>query len=378
MTEPYILYGAEPSYYTAKARSYLRKKGIPFVERSSGHPRYREVVKISGQGKIPILEAPDGTVVQDTTDIIDFLEARFAEKPAYPTTPKQRLVALLFELFGDECMLKPAMHYRWNFPDDNFPFIFREFGRIFLPQLPMDEASEMARPVADKMAGYLPVLGITEETIPEIEASYETLLDLLNEHFRFHPYLLGGRPCLADYGMVGPMYAHLARDVYPSALMKKRAPFVYRWVERMNASDDGFAEFWDLEPELVADDEIPDTLLPVIELFVGDYFPELEMLVDAVNARASQDGMGPGSPVLPEGKNGLGRHVVPYRGVQVHQAIRHFSYYMLQRSMFYYQELAVAQKADVAALLEKVGARGLFERGLKHKMVRDKGAEYFS
>ena len=32
-TEPYVLYGSYASYYTAKTRSLLRKKGIPFVER---------------------------------------------------------------------------------------------------------------------------------------------------------------------------------------------------------------------------------------------------------------------------------------------------------------------------------------------------------
>ena len=29
---PYILYGSFASYATAKSRSYLRKKGIPFVD----------------------------------------------------------------------------------------------------------------------------------------------------------------------------------------------------------------------------------------------------------------------------------------------------------------------------------------------------------
>ena len=38
MMETYTLYGSYASYYTAKVRSYLRKKAIPFVERLPSDP----------------------------------------------------------------------------------------------------------------------------------------------------------------------------------------------------------------------------------------------------------------------------------------------------------------------------------------------------
>jgi hypothetical protein len=41
----YYLYGAPHSAFTAKARSYLIKQGIPFEERAFGHPRFmRDIV----------------------------------------------------------------------------------------------------------------------------------------------------------------------------------------------------------------------------------------------------------------------------------------------------------------------------------------------
>ena len=78
-SEPsYVLYGSHASYATAKSRSYLRKKGIPFVERLPASKRFREYVRPSSENhRIPQLEAPDGTVVQDTTAIFDYLEERF-------------------------------------------------------------------------------------------------------------------------------------------------------------------------------------------------------------------------------------------------------------------------------------------------------------
>ena len=64
MSDPYILYGSYASYYTAKVRSYLRKKAIPFVERLPSDPMFRNKVRpYSGSHRIPQLLAPDGTWV---------------------------------------------------------------------------------------------------------------------------------------------------------------------------------------------------------------------------------------------------------------------------------------------------------------------------
>jgi glutathione S-transferase len=374
----YIIYGAEPSYYTGKIRCYMRKKGIAFEERSAAHPGFAKAAEKAGSTKIPILVAPGGKVVQDTTDIIDYLEPLFPDFAAYPTSPKQHIAALLLEVFGDECMLRPAMHYRWNFPDDNFPYIFREFGRSMAPQTPMDESAKYAEQFAGRMQSYLPGLGVSDRSIPKIEEAYEELLDLLNEHFRLYPYLLGGRPCLADYGLMGPMYAHLARDVYPSGQMKKRAPFVYRWVERMNVADDGMAEFSDMKRELLPKDALPETLLPVLRYFLRDYEGELSAIVDEVNSRFAEEGIVHGSPVLPEGQRSLGKFKVKYRGLVLDLGVRHFAFYMVQRPIQFYQELEAKDKAQVDLLLDEIGGSDLLNKVLDAKMSRDTGVEIFA
>jgi len=98
---------------------------------------------------------------------------------------------------------------------------------------------------------------------------------VLDEHFLHHPYLLGGRPSAADFGLMAGLYAHLSRDPVPSALMKSRAPNVYRWTERMNTAnvDDGeFPEAGDAYPE---DDALPATLEPLLSLVFRDWGTEL-------------------------------------------------------------------------------------------------------
>jgi hypothetical protein len=45
--------------------------------------------------------------------------------------------------------------------------------------------------------------------------------------------MLGGRPTLADFAMMGPLYAHLFRDPVPGKLVRTRAPLVGSWIERV-------------------------------------------------------------------------------------------------------------------------------------------------
>jgi len=77
------------------------------------------------------------------------------------------------------------------------------------------------------------MLGITEETRGCIEHSYEAFLDEFSAHLQQHKFLLGGRPCLADFAFYGPLYAHLYRDPASGEVMKSRAPKVVKWVERL-------------------------------------------------------------------------------------------------------------------------------------------------
>jgi glutathione S-transferase len=233
--EALTLWGTPHSLYTGKVRSYLIKKGLPFREMFPHHPRFgTEVVPAVRLVVVPIVETPDGQFYQDTSDIIAELERRHPQTPVVPSTPVQRVVARLLDGYGSECLLPAAMHYRWSYRAEQEHFLQAEFGRA-LHFGPDREARLQAG--AQFMAyfnSFLPGLGVLPETIPAIEAAYEELLNLLDIHFQHHPYLLGGRPCIADFGFMAPLFAHLGRDPVPAALMMKRAPNVFRWTERMN------------------------------------------------------------------------------------------------------------------------------------------------
>src|SRR5262245_12984609 len=115
----YTLIGAEVSYYSAKVRAYLRHKQLPFREVGASRDVYRDViVPRTGVRFIPVLLSADGSAVQDSRAIIDYLEARHPSPRVTPQQPAHELMALLLELYGDEWLLLPAMHYRWNVPEN--------------------------------------------------------------------------------------------------------------------------------------------------------------------------------------------------------------------------------------------------------------------
>jgi glutathione S-transferase len=261
------------SLYSGKARSYLRTHRIPYVERVPGDARYTDhVVPTIGRWIIPVLETPDGLLVQDTVDIIDHLDAAEpSDRSAYPGTPVHRAVAHLLELFGGEGLLRPAMHYRWDFDDTNLSFLEKDFSASLVVDGDDETRAAVFAFSSDRMRSATTAFGVSEELVPEIERSYEEFLDLFDAHLAGSPYLLGGRPTIADHAFMGPLFAHLARDPYPSVLMKRRAQRVWRWTERMNAPILDAGEYGDIGAELFADDAVPDTLQALLG-YIGEEF----------------------------------------------------------------------------------------------------------
>jgi hypothetical protein len=125
--------------------------------------------------------------------------------------------------------------------------------------------------------------GVSDELVPEIERSYLEFLDLLDAHLAHAPYILGGRPTIADHAFMGALYAHLARDPYPSVLMKQRAQRVWRWTERMRTSDLDASEYVNPVADLFADDDLPETLHALLTYVGEEYLDEAVAQVAAVD-----------------------------------------------------------------------------------------------
>jgi glutathione S-transferase len=359
--ETYILWGAPPSLYTGKARSYLIKKRIPYREFFPSHPVYQtKIAPTLGFFVVPVLEAPDGSIIQDTSDIIEHLEEKFPEPCLNPPTPVQRTLASLIGAFGSEGLLRVAMHYRWSYLAQQEDFIRAEFGRGGSASRDPARRDAVAAYFIAAMQAYVPLLGITPETIPAIERSYEELLDLLEAHFMMHPYILGGRPSDADFGLMAPLFAHLARDPYPSALMKNRAPNVFRWTERMNLPDIFDGEFADTDPSYPRGDGIPETLEPILAHIFKDWGPELLANAGHYNTwLKANPSLKPGDPVCAGGDRrlhpSLGEITYALGGRNIQSTSAPQMLWHFDKALRRARALSGAAKAQFDALVERTG-----------------------
>ena len=364
MSEPYVLYGSHASYYTAKTRALLRKKGIPFVERLPSAPRFREYVRpTSGSHRIPQLEAADGTVVQDSIEIADYLEARHPEVPAYPDTPRQRLVVHLFELLGSEGLVGLAWRFRWFYPDENHHFVKMEFGRSFRPQGNDDELLYYGNKIADRMMSH-GAIKTTPEVRAAMEEEYKELLGVLEQHFVEHPYMLGGHPSAADYSLMGALFAHMGRDPLPQRLMQENAPRVYRWVEHMLVPEIQSPEFFDRPVEYPADDEVSPTLAAILSYLLAGHGQTFRRNVVACNDYLARNEIPPGGAFSEE-------HDQPQLGgCNPHVA------WVTQRALEYYAGLGATARKQCHELLHQCGGLELVETPLTRRIERRNGRLY--
>jgi glutathione S-transferase len=357
MSNEYTLYGAPMSLYTGKARAYLIFKNLPYTEVFSSLKVYKSIiVPKTGVRFVPVLKTPENEYLQDTAHIIDTLEQRHPERSVTPTTAKQKLVSYLFETWADEWLVIPAMHYRWN--KTNFPFIYQEFGKVIAPNMPGFIRAFIGKKIGAKFKGFVPMLGITEKSMPVIEDWYENhVLPLLEKHFGEHDYLLGSKPCLGDFGLMGPLYAHLYRDPAPGVLMKKRAPNVAKWVERMNQPQE-------VEGEFLADDLIPDTLFALLTRMFKEQWPVLINTVKSVETWVEQN------PKITDIPRTIGEHHFTIGDTTEKRAIGTFHQWKVQRIVDCYHQFDDQQKNRVDKWLKSVEGFDYLQLKIKNRLQR--------
>jgi glutathione S-transferase len=262
MSDVYRIFGAEVSPYSIKTRSYFRYKGIPhewIVRNASTQAEYQKYAKLP---LIPLVVTPDDEGIQDSTPIIERLEAKFPEPSIHPDDPVLAFLSALVEEFGDEWGNKWMFHCRWAREVDQKSGAER-IAKTMMPDLEGEQLAGMAAGIVDRMVNRVWFVGSNEQTAPQIEDSYEEAVGQLEAHLAPRPYLFGARPALGDFGLWGQIY-NCWTDPTAGGILRARAPGVVAWVERM------------LEPKAEGDFEtraaLEPTLLPLLQRQVGRLF----------------------------------------------------------------------------------------------------------
>ena len=369
----YTLWGSAHSLYTGKARSYLVKKGLPYRERYPSDPEFASrILPAIGKSSVPVLETEQGEIVQDSGDIIDLLESRHTAPVVDPVSPLQKLVSLLFDAFGSEYLLPAAMHYRWSYREQQETFLRAEFGRTIAANRTRQERRDIAAKVMTFFNGFLPNLGVFPETTPAIEAAYLELIEALDEHFQWHPYLLGGLPSRGDFGMMAPLFAHLGRDPMPAGIMKAKAPNLFRWTERMNSTPVSDGEYPGYAETYAADDAIPATLEGVMRIMFADWLPGL--IADAACFNAWSTDKDAGAVVSHNGDGQVHPHVgkveFDWRGITYRRGSQPHMLWMLSAAQAHYHGLDAAAKQRADEMLGRTGGADIISLKLNRRMAR--------
>jgi glutathione S-transferase len=351
MDQPFLHYGSEASYYAGKSRAYLRWKRVPMRDIQVERRDYLEtIIPLVGRPVIPVVRTPDGAVLQDTSNIFDAIEKLLPEPSATPAGPRQRLAAALMEVFGDEWLMIPAIHYRWN---KNKDWIIEEFVRIVAPDLPTEaerrhRGLKRAQEIQDKT---LVNLGVVPAMHAAIEQAYEGFLREFDAHLAQWPYLLGERPSIGDFGLIGPLYGHQYRDPASGAHMRAVAPRVVDWVERMIAPDNrAYGSF-------LPDDAIPQSVIPLLQRFFREAAPVFESTARIFTSWVARQG----AAIDPQADlpRIIGRHRFTLEGVEGERSVYPYHLWMMQRPLDLIAHALPADRRAIRNLLASVGGQGL-------------------
>lgn len=349
----YRFYAAEISYFSAKPRPALRYKHVPFDEILPTPQAYREVIRPrTGLGQIPVLVTPDDQVFQDSSVILDEIERRFPEPPLYPTTPRQRMLGYLLEIYDDEFLMLPGVHYRWSFPESKTKGLADFVASSGDP--------DSAVKFAESVQGFTRMVGVSPETAPALEAHTTELLRAFDAHLATHPYVLGGRPSLGDCALIGLLYPHLYLDAVPGRMMREIAIRVCHWIERMNHPDPQSFGSW------LAGDVVPPTMRPIVDLVGRDAVPFILDVARAFEAWAEQSTMREG--FLPRI---VGMHRTRLGDVEFDRITTPYTMWMVQRVTDVYRSLPPAERAAVDAEFRGTGVEPLLAYEPRWRVRRD-------
>lgn len=244
MAAPYRLFGSELSPYSVKVRSYLRYKGLEHEWLLRSPANQAEFQKYAKLPLVPLVVTPEGEGVQDSTPIIERLEAGHPGAPSIvPGDSALAFLSVLLEEYADEWGNKWMFHYRWAYAPDCWATAERIALQMAGAKGPLAVAAARAA-VAERMSGRLGFVGSNPTTRPLIEASFKRVLSILDGHLKDRAYVFGGKPTLADFGLWGQLY-ECATDPTPGAVMRSTAPHVMAWVDRMvKPKDEGPFNSW--------------------------------------------------------------------------------------------------------------------------------------
>jgi glutathione S-transferase len=271
----YALVGSEMSFFTRKLEAQLRFQRIPWHWQFKTQERTAELEARAGTHFIPLLITPDKWLIHDTIAIGPMLNDRFNHYPVIPDTPLQRACCFILEDAFNHWLGRVCVHSRWCYPD-NVLWCGPRFGANMMLDRSIDipfTADEL-----QQLGGIGPMMhegfgrnvceynGVGPEQANSVQADFQLMLDALATHFADNDFLLGSRPCLADFALAGASKAHFICDPTPVSWLGKHRAMLFEYTDRVFQDEPAEPAPWP------ADDQVPDTLATIFDYLQRSYF----------------------------------------------------------------------------------------------------------
>lgn len=226
MKDPQIvLHQWEISPFCRKAAFMLAHKGLTYRTVNYNGLRASLVGKLSGAGKLPVLDV-DGERVQDSTRIARFLDERFPSRPLYPAEPLERAEAELWEDWADESLYWFEMHFRFRYPE----------SLDFATRLLCEGRSGFERILVKRIAGArharkLKAQGLGKMDRAWVEAEFHRHLARIELVLSRREWLVGTEKCIADIAVAAQLMEVARTHSIRSEIMARKR--LAAWLERV-------------------------------------------------------------------------------------------------------------------------------------------------
>ena len=261
MSRTYAIYGLDLSYFTRKMEAAFELHAVPYRRRSKTAFNMRRLERQAETRKIPVVVAPDGTYLSDTTPIIDLLDRDEPDHRLFPDG-LDGVVVRLVEEWLDEWFPRTVIHYRWHDPESR-DFASQALVRELMPVVPGILRRRRQRQIAGWGLRACRAMGVGDPTQQaSAETDGETVWTALEAQLGRTRYAMGDRASAVDAVLLGALRGHYMVDPAPSRIVEQ-LPWVVEWASR--------ATRWDGTGDLAPFPEVTDFAGAVLDRMRGPY-----------------------------------------------------------------------------------------------------------
>jgi glutathione S-transferase len=213
MTSQIVFYDWAPSPFCIKVRAILDYKKLTYKRVNPLGRAIFDLRRRGKTGKVPAVEI-GGRLVVDSTDIAYELEKLFPEPPVLPGDAKARALCHALEDWCDESLYFSNLYYQWHEAEGR-KNLSKAFGTSVVGRL---FQARYSRVIRRQLKGQ----GTLRKTPEHVRADLERHVGAIEALLAPGPFLLGAKPYLCDFALLGQLI-YLGRTPVGAKLLEGRA-----------------------------------------------------------------------------------------------------------------------------------------------------------